>query len=154
MTEPSLVFPETYDELAVLAHHGATEDELARRLSEREHMGVEERFHADALARAHVGPTIVDHRERWGSESQIVDLGESVELAGDGSGRGHALPPFDGEQVRTDDPNPAVPVGTMADVLNWVGADAARAVAAIAAERARDDPRSSLLRILGKITHG
>jgi hypothetical protein len=142
----SFVFPETYDELAILAHYGATPDELARRLAEREHMGVEERFRADSLARAHVGPTLADHRERWG-----IEPAPQPETA-PGSVPGDDLPAADGDDE--EQPRRLVPNGTMANVLNWVGADPTRAIAAIAAERTRDDPRTSLLRTLGKIADG
>lgn len=45
-----------------------------------------------------------------------------------------------------------VPDGTAEEVLAWVGDDAARAAAAIAAEEARDKPRKTLLGQLGKLT--
>src|SRR5690606_30842829 len=44
-----------------------------------------------------------------------------------------------------------VPDGTAATVLAWVGSDPARARAALAAERQRSKPRTSLLAKLGKL---
>lgn len=165
----SLVFPESYDELAVLAHHGATEKELARRLAERELMAPDARFRSDVSARAHVGPTIGDHRARWarldGVEHHGIPArpGEAVdiELSGDGSGGRlpdmpeSAYPPG---AVPLDGPEPPtaadVPTGPVADVLAWVGTDPERARAAIDAENARTHPRASLLAKLRKDADG
>lgn len=126
----SLVFPESYGELEVLAHHGATADELARRLAERERLTELERFQLDVQARSHVGATIDDHRARWGR-----------------------VAPTRSEPSNSAGPPPAddVPAGTMADVLAWVGDDKERARAAVKAEKARPDPRTSLLAKLAKI---
>jgi hypothetical protein len=139
----STAFPASYDELAVLAHYGASERELTRRLAEREQMTLMERFHVDVQARAHVGPTIADHRARWGSDrgTREPETAPPVELEGDGD-------------EPSDEPVGDVPDGTMADVLGWVGADPSRARAAITAEKARTDPRSSLLARLERIAGG
>jgi hypothetical protein len=44
-----------------------------------------------------------------------------------------------------------VPDGTIAEVLDWVGDDSDRAVAALEAEEARDQPRSTLVAALEKV---
>lgn len=133
-------FPESYDELAVLAHHGATDSELARRLAEREQMGLEERYHSDLAARSHVGPTLADHRARWA----------------DGHSREADTPPArpadDGETDDAgDDPAGEVPSGTALDVLGWVGDDRTRARQALDAETGRDSPRTSLIAKLQRL---
>lgn len=62
-----------------------------------------------------------------------------------------------GSPVRADEtpappPADAVPDGSAKDVLDWVGSDPGRALAAAEAERARDKPRSTLLADLDKVT--
>lgn len=138
-----LVFPETYDELDVLRHHGATDDEVDRRLAERERMSEMERWQLDVQARAHVGPTIADHRHRWGSDRRPTEPETKTAPAVDKGDE-------DSEQVDLDE----VPRGTMPDVLNWVEAYPERARAALEVEQARDDPRTSLITKLRKIADG
>ncbi|MCK9901286.1 MULTISPECIES: hypothetical protein [Actinomycetes] len=139
----SLTFPESYGELEVLAHYGATADELARRLAERERMGEMERWQLDVQARAHVAPTIDDHRQRWGRDRRPAEPESKTPPTVDDSDDS-------GEDVDLDE----VPRGAMPDVLNWVEASPERARAAIAVEEARDDPRTSLLTKLRKIVDG
>lgn len=143
-------YPENWDELDILAHWGATPDELARRLAEREAMSQLERWHVDSRARAGIGPTLLDHRQRWatadGTSSVVLPLrrAEPRPAARDTD--------VIADPVRVFDPAPdAVPVGTVVDVIDWVGPDPARARAARDAERARERPRRSLLAALGRI---
>lgn len=154
----SLSFPETYDELAILAHHGADDEELARRLTEREAMSELGRFHADTQARSHCGPTLADHRARWAREDPAAwpphqavaaEANETVGptlLARSDELYDQALAAFAAAKD--------VPTGPMADVLAWVGDDQVRARAAIEAESIRPDPRTSLLAKLGRIADG
>jgi hypothetical protein len=161
----SLVFPESYDELAVLAHHGATDAELARRLAEREAMSIEARWHADVQARAHVGPTIDDHRARWARDDRPAgpppaashpdpDAGPAAGVAGtigpEVAAANAALAQANAAHIAAAAGD--VPAGTMADVLGWVGDNPVRAVRAIDAERVRrTDPRTSLIARLERI---
>jgi hypothetical protein len=138
----SLSFPETYGELEILAHHGATDDDLTRRLAERERMTEMERWQLDVQARAHVGPTLDDHRRRWGSDRRPSEPEPKTPPTADEDD--------DAEQVDPDD----IPRGTMPDVLNWVEAYPYRARAALEVELARDDPRTSLITKLRKIADG
>lgn len=58
----------------------------------------------------------------------------------------------DGSPIEATDPAPAasneLPTGSVAVVLDWVGDDRDRAVEALAAERAQDKPRKSLVAAL------
>jgi hypothetical protein len=143
----SNVFPESYGELEVLAHHGASDDELKRREAEREAMSLEERFHADLAARSHVGPMLDDHRARWGSrepESPKAEPDTEPSPTGDDK---------DADES-TSDGDDQVPEGTAADVLAWVGTDQDRARRALAVEQAQDRPRSVLIGNLRKLADG
>lgn len=151
----SLSFPESYDELAVLAHYGATGEELARRLAEREQMGQQERFHVDLLARSHQGPTLDDHRARWAMLDDPAAYYAAPAPPERRANPGQPLPPLPDAAYPPGatplDPVPGVPGGTIPDVLDWVGADPSRAQAALDAEEQRDRPRTSLLDTLQKI---
>lgn len=148
----SNAFPEAYDELMVLAHHGATDAELSQRLAEREAMGGEERFRADQMARTHQGPTLADHRERWAMLGDPVGYHAAPAASGprdsgdDGTDTATA-PPGDTGGVPAD----AVRV---ADVLDWVGFDRGRARVALEDEQARAKPRATLVDALRKIVGG
>jgi hypothetical protein len=125
----SLSFPETYGELEILAHHGATGDEIDRRLAEREQMTEMERWQLDVQVRAHVGPTIADHRHRWGGDRRPAEPEEKTPPAVDPDGDEDDAGQHDLDEVP-------------------------RGRAAIAVEEQRDDPRTSLLTKLRKIADG
>ncbi len=133
-------FPESYDELAVLAHHGATGDELDRRLAEREQMGLETRWHVDLAARGHYGPTLADHRARWAAAGE-----HGREPAGTPAADLDGQDDPDGRTGDEDGDPEGVPDGTAADILDWAGTSPARARAAITAEKKKDSPRTSLI---------
>lgn len=88
------------------------------------------------------GPDAVDRAERTASPGD-KDHGASPEGQAAGSADLHVsltTTPADAPVSLED-----VPDGTMATVLEWVGGDPARARAALAVERQKDDPRSSLI---------
>jgi hypothetical protein len=148
----STAFPESYDEIAVLKHYGATDAEATRLEHEREQLPMDERHRLDVAARGHYGRTLEQIRARWREHGSSP----ADDSAGGGdSGDDTAGSAADSEPDRNRVDNPAgVPDGTMADVLNWVGADRKRARAAIAAEQQRDDTRSSLVGRLQRIANG
>lgn len=56
------------------------------------------------------------------------------------------------DDVGVDEPPAlAVPNGTVAEMLAWVGSDPVRAAAALAAEQDLDNPRSTLVAKLGEL---
>ncbi|MFP3986883.1 hypothetical protein U9R90_05150 [Streptomyces sp. E11-3] len=72
---------------------------------------------------------------------KVTRLDEPEEGGGDGDGR-------------TEPPASLADATTAAEVLAWVGEDSGRAIEALAAEEARDKPRSTLIRDLKKLAEG
>lgn len=76
---------------------------------------------------------------------------QALGTAGDESAGGRAEPEGTAEEQPPDEPVEAVPEGSAKTILAWVGTDLDRAGAALAAERARPQPRTTLIAELEKL---
>lgn len=132
--------------------------EAARQLSVAEHEIVDVRP-ADGWWEA-LHHDMSSHEEAWrrvpGTPKYVGEQGPELIDAETVANIGNALASEQPERDSGVEGSPEsgfgeVPDGTVAAVLDWVGDDSDRAVAAIEAEEARDQPRTTLVAALEKV---